>query len=259
MNKNQLLRYLLSVGQVEDTWIDENKKDLEKIVNYIWTAFIYTPQVLKYFDKHLNNFGSNNFTLKDKIKFIHFILKQSKVLYSWLNTGYQANTNRIKDLELISKDVTDNDKKSLWHLAYEYNIIQVDSKQQFSKPKKLSQAEKKKIEELIQETKKKNSNTIILNELNQEIIDELELTLFDISTLESKNEIQYTFLDKNNLKVIYREPYKMKVKFHPSNSVFDKDYFEPLENLYEYQFTSVWDYIQFRNALNQAFMNNLMV
>ena len=87
----------------------------------------------------------------------------------------------------------------------------------------------------------------------------MELSLFDVSILESKNQIQYTFLDKNNLKVIYREPYKMKVKFHPSNSIFDKDYFEPFDNLYEYQFTSIWDYMQFRNALNQAFMNDLMV
>ena len=259
MDRKQFLRYLLSTEQIDDTWIDENKKDLEKIVRYIWTAFIYTPQVLKYFDKHLNTFESSSFTLKDKIKFIHFILKQSRVLYSWLNTGYQPIVNRIKDLELISKDVTDNDKKSLWHLAHEYNVIQANSKQQFSKSKKLTQIEKKKIDNLVQEAKKEKSNTIVLDELNQEIIDKLELSLFDISILESKNLIQYTFLDKNNLKVIYREPYKMKIKFHPSNSMFDKDYFEPFENLYEYQFTSTWDYMQFRKALNQAFVSNLTI
>ncbi len=260
MNRKQFLQQLYRMETVDDEWVHENEKDLKKIIGYIWNAFIYTPQALKYLNKHLNTFDFNNFQLIDKVKFIHFIIHHSNILPSWLNTDFQPRIDRIKEAEILGKEVTDNDKRVLWHLANEFGIFEMKNiKDISSKPQKLTAQEKQKIQEAVQQAEKQKSNTIVLNQLTQEIIDEMELMLFDISVLEKYNMIQYTFLDKNNLKVVYREPYSMKIKFHPSSSIFEKDYFEPFDNLYEYQFTSIWDYQRFRKTLNAAFLNSLKV
>jgi len=245
---------------IDDNWIHENEKDLKQIVGYIWNAFIYTPQTLKFLNNHLNTFDFNSFQLAEKVKFIHFVIHNAKLIPSWLNTDFQPRIDRIKDTEMLGSEVTDNDKRSLWHLANEFRLFNIQSvKDTANKPRKLTQQEKQRIQETVQRATEQKSNTVVLKELTQEIIDEMELMLFDISVLEKRNMIQYTFLDKNNLKVVYREPYSMKIKFHPNPNIFEKDYFEPFDNLYEYQFTSIWDYQRFRKALNAAFLNSLKV
>ena len=258
MNRKQFLNYILR-NEVTDTWLRENEKDLKKVVGYIWNAFIYTPQALVYLNKHLNTYDYNSFSLKDKVLFIQFVIRENGLVISWLNTEFQPRVDREKDFEL-DKELTSADKRALWHLANDFKLFETNkTSNQFTKPKKLTEIEKKKINEAIEKAEKQVSSTQVLETLTQEIIDEMELTLFDISVLESRNRIQYTFLDKRNLKVVYREPYKMNVKFHPSGNIFDKDYFENNENLYEYVFTSTWDYMKFRKALNESFLNSLMV
>ena len=259
MNRRQFINYLRTHDEIEDSWIQENEKDLKKIVSFIWEAFIYTPRIINFVNKHVNTYDFNSFKLKDKIEFIHFIIKQSKPAISWLNFDFFSRIKRVKEYELY-KEIPDNDKRALWHLENEYKLFESNSiKSGYEKPRKLTAEEKKKIELVVRDHETESSSTEILTTLNQEIIEEKDLSLFDISVIDSRNLIQYTFLDKNNKKVVYREPYKMKIKFHPSSSIFDKDYFEPVENLYEYVFTSVWDYMKFRKVLNQAFLNSLRV
>ena len=87
----------------------------------------------------------------------------------------------------------------------------------------------------------------------------MELTLLDVSLLERSNQLQYTFVDKENRKVVYREPFKMVVRFHPNHNILEKDYFEPFDNLIEYEYRNIWDFNQFKRALNQVFLNALKV
>lgn len=258
MNRKQFINYLVSY-EVTDDWITENEKDLKNIVGYIWNAFIYNPQALKYLNKHMNTYDYNSFSLKDKILFIQKVIIKNGLLASWLNTSFQPRIDRIKELELY-KELSDNDRRSIWHLANEYGLLELNKANDVAnKPMKLTQQDKQRIEASIKEAEELNSKTRILKELNQKIIDELELSLFDISVLESRNQIQYVFLDKDNKKVVYREQFKMKIKFHPSNSIFEKDYFEQFANLYEYEFDNIWNFNAFKKALNESFLNSLKV
>ena len=260
MNRKQFLQQLIRMEIVDDNWVQENEKDLKQIVGYIWNAFIYTPQALKFLNKHLNTYDFNSFQLAEKVRFIHFVIHNTGLAPSWLNTDFQPRIDRIKDAEMMGNEITVNDKRALWHLANEFGIFEIrGAKDVANKPQKLTQQEKQRIQDAVQRAAEQKSNTVVLKELTQDVIDEMELMLFDISVLEKRNMIQYTFLDKNNLKVVYREPYSMKIKFHPSTNIFEKDYFESFDNLYEYQFTNIWDYQQFRKVLNAAFLNGLKV
>ena len=259
MNRRQFIRYLMTHDEIEDNWIHENQKDLKKIISFIWEAFIYAPRVLKYVNKHVNTYDFNSFKLEEKIRFIHFIINKSQLSINVINFEFFPRTDRVKHYSLF-KDISDTDKRSLWHMENEFGLFETQTPNSVaSKPQKLSKQEKEKIETAVRESEEQNSCVTVLRELNQDIIDKYELSLLDISVLDARNQIQYTFLDKENRKVVYREPYRMPVKYHPSDKLLEKDYFEPYDGLYEYVFTSVWDYMKFRKALNNSFLNSLKI
>ena len=259
MNRRQFVKYLMTHKTVENNWIYENEKDIKKIISFIWETFIYTPRILKYVNKYINTYDFNSFKLDEKVNFIHFIINKSNLSTNWLNFEFFPRTNRINRYLLI-KDIPDTDKRSFWHLEHEYGLFKTATMDTVSrKPQKLSKQDKEKIETAVRESEEANSCVNTIKELNQEIIDKYELSLFDISILDFRNQIQYVFLDKDNRKVVYRAPYKMSIKYHPNSNLLEKDYFESYDNLYEYTFVNVWDYVKFRKALNGAFLNSLKI
>lgn len=65
-----------------------------------------------------------------------------------------------------------------------------------------------------------------LTEMNQNIIDEMELTLFNTDILANRNSILFTFIDKFNKKRYYIEPFSATIYLSKINSIIENDYIE---------------------------------
>lgn len=65
-----------------------------------------------------------------------------------------------------------------------------------------------------------------LKDLNQEVIDELELVIFNIKTLPQLNKILIIFIDKDNNKRFYLENFSYKFYISNQTSIINNDYIE---------------------------------
>jgi hypothetical protein len=63
-----------------------------------------------------------------------------------------------------------------------------------------------------------------LKELNQEIIDELELVIFNVKTLHNRNQILMIFIDKDNNKRFYIAPFNFIFYVSNKTSIIENDY-----------------------------------
>ena len=255
MNIKEFWRKIVNTDD-EWGWVEENKKDVERIIKYNWQQFLNHPQVVRVINRTVNDYQFQQFTLLEKVKYFKHILDQTGLTVTELLFQYpNMETRHLLKIKVPS----DNDRKGIYGLiklgAMSKESVEVVP--DIEANKKLSKDEKDQIKKLIQESERDSSNKQVLTELTQDIIDEMELTLFNISILEEYNEYEYTFIDKHNKKVVYREPFQYVFRFSTNSSVIENDYFLPTNNLIPYQITNVQHYSWLRRSINQNFEKEL--
>jgi len=237
-------------------WCEENKNKIEQAINVVWNTFSFYPQIVKYIDKHANSFQFNTYSTYDKMKFIEMILENSGLTKGDLRfqiPEFEKRQRYAKAFyELGSRDIA-----GLYAL-HKLKIVDLEEdmpKIDQSRPKKLSKEDKEKILKAKEEfeQQKLSNDDVFLPELTQEIIDELELTLYDVHILNDRNQVLYILIDKDNNKRYYVEPFQYQFRYHPEPSIIKKDYFVPIGDTYGYIIRDTRSYIQLRQALNNNF------
>jgi hypothetical protein len=253
MNLKQFWRYLYN-NEVTSDWVMENEKNIKAFINYAWVVFLDSPLIAEIINKTINNYKYNTSTILDKVLYMQHIMKQTKIAYNDLRFYFPSFEKRSEYMKQLKLDV--GDIKGLYGL-HKAGIINLEDhivKHEQKKPTKLSKQEKEEIKTFIEKNNVvPETDTLELKILNQEVIDEHELTLFDIVILKKIDVIMYIFIDKQNKKRVYKEAFTYSFNFSTYNNVIDNDYFLPTDQLHNYTIHSMTDLIKLRQAINRNF------
>lgn len=102
--------------------------------------------------------------------------------------------------------------------------------------------------------KKHDNDPRFLKEVNQEIVDELELSLIDIKMIEKMNKILLVFIDKNNNKKYSLIPFSYEFVISTINAIKYNDYVVNFDPAY-HNFYVCFDFAtveKIRMAINKS-------
>ena len=117
--------------------------------------------------------------------------------------------------------------------------------------------EANRLDELLIENQKKKmlNDKRFIKEVNQEIIDEMELTLFNTCTMKNLNSVLFTFINKQNQKVYYLQPFEFEFYASYHSNILKNDYivpFNPADHT-KYKLTNYKDLKSLKYSVNNAF------
>jgi hypothetical protein len=266
---NNLLTWLFDGGTVDiPSLFLYYKKEIDGICWYLHNSFLKQIKFVILFNKDGNHLYENDsFKI---IQFYKFLIQQQKItkydLFSYfpkknyrkefvkrlneLNLADTGNANSF--FELINTGLLGNyDISKLIESTFGE---QVDLKQDV--------ITKEEINNILQqnETKKLLNDSKVIKELNQAIIDELQLTLFNVKTIKNKNLILYIFIDKDNLKRYYYEPFEFTFYISTNYNIVDNDYIVDYNPQIHIAYTmNDYNMVQkFKFALNDAYKKHMV-
>lgn len=211
------------------------KTKLVNIVPYLTEQLWLKPHLTWYLNKHANDLHK----IPDPLEYLALLKKLFKMhrLTKWdlFQTRFEFKPKLIEAIE--AKDGYDsNDATSKAMMMQRLNI----PFDKYIKPAATKASVKAnsdpKVNEMIKEAldnKNKapvNTDTgVYITELSQQIIDEEELILFDISLLKRTNQILFIFIDKKNHKKYHLKPFMAKIYISKEDGVINNDYIEKLD------------------------------
>ena len=268
INFSQVNNLIFSGAKIPEEFIF-NKSRLNNIVPYLHEQFWFSPMLVKFFGKYFNDL----FDIPDPIESIKSI--QSLVKWnpkasrfnSWKFFPQRDNKleefHKLRDCQLIDSKAAliIQEAKNIQRqtLDKKSNIKSKDRKEIVAKALKVAEKENESKErELLKQYK---SDDTFLKEINQEIIDELELTLFDIKVLKNSNEILFIFIDTENKKRYYKEQYTFEFYVSKNSSIIYNDYIMSLEEnsnqFIKYLVTDQAALTKFKFALNSSYKKEI--
>lgn len=257
----------------------ECAKAVEKSLVYIPEQLWHIPQAAWYVNKHLNDIenipritGKGFEQLRDTLNVFKKIFTFQKISKRQL---YQSRFEfRPKLIEAIEQyeGYDEGNAKAKALMMINLNVPTnryFKSKATKAEVKKNSSTEvKKSIQEAIalkeqKDVQKhlasipKSNESIFINEddMCQQLIDEEELILFDVSLLKKRNQILFIFIDKNNHKKYLVKPFAAKIYISNQDCVINNDYIEELnpEKFAGYIITEIKLYTKLKYILNHSY------
>jgi len=258
-----LISYLFSANdQIPEEFIFQ-EKNVKKYVSYLFEYIWYFPKMIEYFQKY-NHLYNREIEKKpfEFLKFFKQILRENKI------SRYQFKSeffNFYQELQKIKKleDEAAKQKRQVIDVVTELKLAQIlnqrvklnevkNVKKDENIKQKIIKAQKQQEKEISKQTQSKKR---ILDELNEEIIQELELTLIDVFVDENKNRLIYIFLDKDFKKCYYIEPFNYDFYISKNFGIINNDYLEPYdpEKFIKYTIYNFWDYQRLRKEINNNY------
>ena len=235
------------------------------------TAFLHCEQFLN--DKSVGAYVGN---IDQKLDFFKRVIQANKInkfqIFNYFPKRDEVNLiNKIAQ----SKGIPFKEAKA-WY--YRNKVINPKVLTPFLSQSKNSEVISKKEKTILEQIAKTEQNTKIeqitkneqlsndrfLKELNHQIIHDLELSLFDIAFLEKQQQFLYIFIDKDNNKRYYKEPFKVEFYISKLNGIVNNDFRIKLNDMNKDQFIKyiITDYkllttLQFalRNNYKQFYQN----
>lgn len=266
MSKATKLKYrdfidILFSDKITQETIDEHKSQIKQFMKYAWDMFLNLPRAVRYLNRYVNDYEYLAQPLHEQVLFLQDFIKRANIGRHEIRTVIPSFEKRSQLKDDLGKSFGTNDANTLYSLA-KLGILSGNNlvaKPDQARPEKLTKEEKELVKKAIEQHYNNNAKPqhgdMILKELTQEIIDELDLSLFDISILDKRNQILYVFIDKDNKKRLYIEPFEYQFEIHSAASILDKDYFVPKNEVYPYIITNARDYMKLRGAINENFRN----
>ena len=235
------------------------EKEIKNLVPYLFEWFWSQPKFISYLNQFNNLFDNSIQT--NPLEYLLFLRKlctDNKISkYQLKNSffNYYQALNKIKDIE---KEAL-KQKRQFIDYYTELKIKQFLGKEtEIKKAKKLGNDKEKKetIKKLLQESiaPKTKKNNFFLNELNPEIIEENQLTLFDVFLDENNNQLIYIFIDKFFQKKYFVEPYQIEILVSKDTSFIQNDYFKEIDNSFiKYKILNIWNFRNLKKAIDFNF------
>lgn len=249
------------------------KSDLVYTSNYMINLFINYPRIVREANRLLNSVY-DNWDYKEILIYFKRVVRENKLRTQDLYYKYEGRTARKEFVETcitLNPWWTEADAKALYALNTDPRVLQsvsnVDLVKIFKDPKlavmnkKNNSAsfeeEAERLNELLiesQKNKMKNDKRFI-QELSQEIIDSMELTIYDTCTVKSLNSVLFTFIDKHNQKVYYLQPFEYEFYCSRHSNVLMNDYIVPFSpDIHtKYRIVNYRDLKSLKFAVNNAY------
>jgi hypothetical protein len=246
-----------------------NKTQLNSIVPYLVEQFWTKPKLVKFLNKSTNDL----FRIPDPIE----QLKLTKKLVALNSISkydlYSKFPDRRPDVikEIQERENYDEGNASSKALMLKHKIGCLEMPSEYSRQKATKAAlrqastdeDKKMVKTLLEQKEETEATmarssanaTIYLDTLTQEIIDKEELVLFDISLLKKTNRVLFIFIDKNNTKRYYTEPFQAKIYKSILDGVINNDYIEEYnENVHQpYVIKNIGLYNKLKYMMNRSY------
>jgi hypothetical protein len=244
----------------------DSKTQLNSIVPYLEEQFWTRPQVIRYLNEHTNKL----FNIPDPIKKLELIQKIIRFQGLTKNDLYDYRSQRQPDIlkEIEERENYDegNARARLLMLRKKgidlsYYIKKAPTKANVAQA--ITSEDKRRVEEAIQYDKviKKKlkeeaflQDSRFLKNFNQEVIDSLELVLFNVSLLKKTNQVLLIFIDKDNQKKYYRVPFSAHFYISKKKGVINNDYIEQLtDDYFSYAIRDIKLYNKLKFMLNTSY------
>jgi len=227
-----------------DFWLTF-KNEVQSISRYIPKIFQTNLKAIYLINKDCNHLHYNHDSFEN-LMYYKTIIQQLKLSFYDRYVEFNKMTKRK---QFIDACLTINPQ---WHTLdaisiYEMNNRNVfkdsmylanDQRLEFWKdPKKKLKFDtdntdlQNRIKELAAENAKHKmlSDKRYIHELNQNVIDDLELVIFNVKTLPARNQILYIFIDKDNNKRFYVEDFEFIFFISNQSSIINNDYIEDFD------------------------------
>ena len=249
------------------------KSDLQYTVNYLINLFINYPRITREANRLLNSLYTT-WDYKEILVYYKNVIQKNQLRPNDLYTKFDGKTARKEFVDICEKINpwwTEADAKGLYALNVEPRVLDsvsnVDLVKIYKDPK-LAMLSKKnnsegfeeesnRLDELLIENQKQKmmNDKRFLKVINQEIIDEMELTLFNTCTMKSLNSVLFTFINKQNQKVYYLQPFEFEFYASYHSNILKNDYivpFNPADHT-KYKLTNYKDLKSLKYSVNNAF------
>lgn len=237
---------------------------LKPVINNIMQKFRTVPKMQLFMNTHVNNLYSHR-SESEILVFFKSYVQINKIYKNQLDKSWFQKSDRENMIQKFS-ETRNSLEGNFGDIVAEYDMIATGrfddevTRSLIEEVKGVSFEDNSRFEEayleMIQaeQQKKIENDPRFIKELNQDIIDNLNLTLIDIKTIEKQNKILLIFIDKNNLKKFYM--YDFVVEFFISNifSIIYNDYVVPFDKNYHqpYLCTDFKLMENIRRAINTA-------
>jgi len=219
-----------------------SKTQFRTAVSYIFESFMKMPLISIYLDKHLN--GKIEGLLSHEpykiLEFYQRLIYDNNIkgyqLYKFFpNRGYQTSINTL----VSKKGYTIREAKEYYINRKIVNPFELEALLENKASKKsediaiinkvisrgLVQQEVAPVQQEVAPVQQEQ-NELFIHQLNNDIIKQYGLTLFDISVLKNSNEFLYTFIDLNNNKKYYKEPFSIEFFINLKTGILNNDFIE---------------------------------
>lgn len=261
----EVLNWLFSVETELPEKFITNKTKLNNIVPYLTEQFWTQPKLTAYLNKHVNNLHN----IPDPLKMLVVLKKLIKMQNISKTSCWSFIPNRQPDLlkEIQERDQLDSGnalaKKMLMKklvIDHNYYFKKTPTKKNID----LYNLEKKTIvAEALQKAKDKKAknkemakteDSRYLLELNQEVIDNFGLVLFDVSLLKKTNRVLFTFIDSDNAKKYFMVPFMADIYLSTKDGVINNDYIETKnDDFIHYVIKDIKLYTKLKFILNTSY------
>ena len=261
-----VMKWLFDGGSTEVPVIFmKNNTTLKNHVKNIAPKFRTIPRIMNLFNNHLNKLYDKR-TGAEILEFLKSYIQQHKINIQWLdNNWYKKDQRELYLSHHLGK--SGNLETSVGDLTEEYQMFMTgafnDKKEILSKwfqvfedPDTIEEDFKENVNELLlqMDEKKHDNDPRFLKEVNQEIVDELELSLIDIKMIEKMNKILLVFIDKNNNKKYSLIPFSYEFVISTINAIKYNDYVVNFDPAY-HNFYVCFDFAtveKIRMAINKS-------
>mgnify|MGYP003538222155 FL=1 len=265
-NTKDVMKWLFDGGSTEVPVIFmKNNTTLKNHVKNIAPKFRTIPRIMNLFNNHLNKLYDKR-TGAEILEFLKSYIQQHKINIQWLdNNWYKKDQRELYLSHHLGK--SGNLETSVGDLTEEYQMFMTgafnDKKEILSKwfqvfedPNAIEEDFKENVNELLlqMDEKKHDNDPRFLKEVNQEIVDELELSLIDIKMIEKMNKILLVFIDKNNNKKYSLIPFSYEFVISTINAIKYNDYVVNFDPAY-HNFYVCFDFAtveKIRMAINKS-------
>jgi hypothetical protein len=267
----EVINWIFSHEKIPEHFLAQ-KSQLNSLVPYITEQFWMIPKATKYLNDHTNDL----FNIPDPIE--HLKLLKKIVIFQKItkNQFWSYIPERKRDIikEIEERDnLGENDARAKERLM-KIKSINASSYFKVAPTKKNIDVNNSDIKESVsvalaahKSKEEKERFTKILNsdkyirELTQDVIDELELVLFDVSLLKKTNRVLFTFIDYQNYKRYYTTPFSAKIYISKKDGVINNNYIESLngQDFEQYLINEINQFTRLKYGLNNSYKRILNV
>ncbi len=242
-----------------------NESKLNSIVPYLAEQFWAMPQLTDYLNEHTNDL----YQIPESLEMLRLLKKIIKTRGLTKANCWSFIPNRKPNL---LKEVQERDKLDTGDARAKVMLMQklgINTTGYFKaaptkKNTNLKDAVVKvRVKEAIEIDKNKKiqkkeaamaADSRYLKELNQTVIDDLELILFDVSLLKKTNRVLFTFIDAMNQKKYFMTPFLADIYLSKKDGVINNDYIEDLnDDFIHYVINDIKMYTKLKFTLNSSY------